>query len=130
MCSTRPTSLNSSGHRRGYYYYWCRSDFFRSLSSAGRYCRSDLSRGLSSAGRYWLRRCRARCWYVPSGLTIEATSKPLQLIGSIAAGLQASIGNAAAGSLFALAQSIAMGGGVPAVITYVGGVGAGAAVVI
>lgn len=106
MCSTRP-SLNNSGHRRSYYCYLCRSDFFR---------------GLSSARRYWLRRCRAHCWYVPSCITTEATSKPLQLIGSIAAGLQASIGNVAAGSLFALAQSIA--GGVPAVITYVGGVGA------
>jgi len=48
--------------------------------------------------------------------------------GSIAAGVQAGIGaNVAAGSLFAVAQSIAMGGGVPAVISAVGGLGAGAA---
>ncbi len=42
--------------------------------------------------------------------------------------MQAGIGaNVAAGSLFAVAQSIAMGGGVPAVISAVGGLGAGAA---
>ncbi len=55
------------------------------------------------------------------------TSKPLELIGSIAAGMQAGIGNVAAGSLFAAAQSMAMGGGIPAVVSAVGGVGAGAA---
>jgi hypothetical protein len=49
-------------------------------------------------------------------------------IGSIAAGVQTSIGaNVAAGSLFAVAQSIAMGGGVPAAITAVSSLGAGAA---
>ena len=62
-----------------------------------------------------------------SCLTIEATSKPLELIGSIAAGMQAGIGNVVAGSLFATAQSVAMGGGVPAVISAIGGMGAGAA---
>ena len=112
MSSTRP-SLNSSGHRRRYHCWWCRPDSFR---------------GPRHAGRYWLRRCRAPCWYVPSRLTIEGTSKPLEPIGSIAAGVQAGIGaNVAAGSLFAVAQSIAMGGGVPAVISAVGGLGAGAA---
>ena len=53
--------------------------------------------------------------------------KPLEPIGSIAAGLQAGIGNVAAGSLFAAAQSMAMGGGIPAVVSAVGGLGAGAA---
>ena len=41
--------------------------------------------------------------------------------------MQAGIGNVAGGSLFAAAQSIAMGGGVPAVVSAVGGMGAGAA---
>jgi hypothetical protein len=51
----------------------------------------------------------------------------LEPIGSIAAGLQAGIGNVVAGSLFAAAQSAAMGGGVSAVVSAVGGLGAGAA---
>lgn len=51
----------------------------------------------------------------------------MEPIGSMAAGVQAGIGNVAAGSLFALGQSIAMGGGVPAIITAVGGVSVGAA---
>jgi hypothetical protein len=54
-----------------------------------------------------------------------------QHIGSIAAGLQAGIGNVAAGSLFAAAQSVAMGGMLTGVLTGVGtafgGAGAGAA---
>lgn len=54
----------------------------------------------------------------------------MELIGSIAAGLQAGIGNVAAGSLFAAAQSIAMGGGVPAAVSAVGGMGAGAAAAV
>jgi hypothetical protein len=111
MSSTRP-SLNSSGHRHSCHCYRCRPHSFP---------------GPRTAGRCWLRRCRAHCRYVPSRLTIEATPKPLELIGSIAAGLQASIGNVVAGSLFAALQSIAMGGGVPAAITAVGGLGAGAA---
>ena len=42
--------------------------------------------------------------------------------------MQAAIGNVAAGSAFAVAQSIAMGGAIPVAITAVGaGVGAGAA---
>ena len=50
------------------------------------------------------------------------------LQGSIAAGLQAGIGNVAAGSLFAMAQGVAMGGAIPAVFTAFGaGVGAAAA---
>jgi hypothetical protein len=45
----------------------------------------------------------------------------------MAAGIQASIGNVAAGSLFAAAQSIGMGGGVPAAVSAVAGLGAAAA---
>jgi len=41
--------------------------------------------------------------------------------------VQAGIGNVVAGSMFATAQSIAMGGAVPAVVSAVGGMGAGAA---
>ena len=59
--------------------------------------------------------------------TIEAASKPFELLGSIAAGIQAGIGNVVVGSLFATAQSVAMGGAVPAVISAAGGMGAGAA---
>ncbi|KAG6873822.1 hypothetical protein C0992_008369, partial [Termitomyces sp. T32_za158] len=44
---------------------------------------------------------------------------------SIAAAVQALIGNVASGSLFALLQSIAMGGAVPAVFSFIGGVIAG-----
>jgi hypothetical protein len=112
MSSPRP-SLNSSGHRCRYHCHWRRPDSFR---------------GSRNVGRYWLQHYRARCWYVPSRLTIEGTSKPLEPIGSIAATLQAGIGaNVAAGSLFAVAQSVAMGGGIPAAISAVGGLGAGAA---
>ena len=39
----------------------------------------------------------------------------------MAAGIQAGIGNVAAGSLFAIAQSIGAGGAVPAVFTAIGG---------
>jgi hypothetical protein len=92
-----------------------------SLDISGHWCRPDSFRGPRNVGRYWLRRCRARCWYVPSRLTIEATSKHLEPIGSIAATLQAGIGNVAAGSIFAGAQSMAMGGGVPAAVSAVGG---------
>jgi hypothetical protein len=42
------------------------------------------------------------------------------LVGSIAAGLQAGIGNVAAGSLFAAAQSVAMGGALSGAVTAVG----------
>ncbi|KAI9441746.1 hypothetical protein H4582DRAFT_2073887 [Lactarius indigo] len=40
--------------------------------------------------------------------------------GSVAAGIQAGIGNVAAGSLFAAAQSVAMGGTLSGVVTAVG----------
>lgn len=48
----------------------------------------------------------------------------------MAAGMQAGIGNVVAGSLFATAQSVGMGGAVPGVVTAVGGgvSGIGAAV--
>ena len=55
----------------------------------------------------------------------------MNTLGSMAAGVQAGIGNVAAGSLFATAQSVGMGGAIPAVVTAVGagvaGVGAVAA---
>jgi hypothetical protein len=62
--------------------------------------------------------------------TIEAASKPFELLGSIAAGMQAGIGNVVVGSLFATAQSVAMGGAVPAAVSAAGGMGAGAAAAI
>jgi hypothetical protein len=76
-------------------------------------CRHDAHRGPHrgprSAGGYRLQPCWARCWYVPLVRhTIEATPKRFELLGSIAAGIQSGIGNVAAGSLFALAQSLAM----------------------
>ena len=49
-----------------------------------------------------------------------------ELLGSIAAGVHACIGNVAAGSAFAVAQSIAIGGAIPAVVMIIGArVGAG-----
>ena len=60
----------------------------------------------------------------------KVASNPPELLGSIAAGIQAGIGNVAAGSAFAVAQSIGMGGAIPAVVTAVGatfGAGVGAA---
>lgn len=44
------------------------------------------------------------------------------MLGTLAAGIQSSIGNVAAGSLFATAQSVAMGGGIPILWTICGGV--------
>jgi hypothetical protein len=56
----------------------------------------------------------------------------MSLSGTAAAGIQAGIGNVVAGSLFATAQSIAMGGAVPLAVTAAGagitGVTAAAAV--
>ncbi|KAJ7282728.1 hypothetical protein C8J57DRAFT_50365 [Mycena rebaudengoi] len=45
--------------------------------------------------------------------------------GTLAASLQAGIGNVAAGSLFATAQSVAMGGAVPTIANAVVGIGLG-----
>ena len=42
------------------------------------------------------------------------------LVGTLAAGAQAGIGNVVAGSVFATAQSVAMGGALPGVITAAG----------
>lgn len=42
--------------------------------------------------------------------------------GTLAAGLQSSIGNVAAGSLFAAAQGAAMGAGIPLLAQTIGGV--------
>ena len=43
------------------------------------------------------------------------------MLGSLAAGLQAGIGNVAAGSLFATAQATAMGAGIPVLAQTIGG---------
>lgn len=43
-------------------------------------------------------------------------------LGTLAAGIQAGIGNVAAGSLFAAAQGAAMGAGIPVLANVVGGV--------
>jgi hypothetical protein len=45
------------------------------------------------------------------------TSSPSEQLGSIAAGMQAGIGNVVAGSLFSAAQSIAMGGALAGFVT-------------
>ena len=44
------------------------------------------------------------------------------MLGTLAAGIQAGIGNVAAGSLFAAAQGAAMGAGIPVLANVVGGV--------
>jgi hypothetical protein len=43
------------------------------------------------------------------------------MVGTLAAGMQATIGNVAAGSLFATAQATAMGAGVPVLAQAIGG---------
>jgi hypothetical protein len=53
------------------------------------------------------------------GMIRSAHTNKLELVGSIAAGVQAGIGNVVAGSLFAIAQSIAMGGAIPAAISAI-----------
>ena len=53
------------------------------------------------------------------GIIRSAHTNKLELVGSIAAGVQAGIGNVVAGSLFAGAQSVAMGGALPGAITAV-----------
>jgi hypothetical protein len=56
----------------------------------------------------------------------EVESNASELLGTVAAGIQAGIGNVAVGSAFAAAQSIAMGGAIPTVISAVSaGLGAG-----
>ncbi|KAH9980657.1 hypothetical protein BJV74DRAFT_855712 [Russula compacta] len=69
-----------------------------------------------------------------AGLGVIGFSAAGPVAGSIAAGMQAGIGNVAAGSLFATAQSVAMGGAVPGAVTAVGsgfsGIAAAAAAVI
>jgi hypothetical protein len=60
----------------------------------------------------------------------EVASNTVERQGTLAALIQALIGNVAAGSAFAIAQSIAMGGAVPAVVSAICaalGVGVGAA---
>jgi hypothetical protein len=68
--------------------------------------------------------------FPPVRPTIEAASKPFEPLGSIAAGMQAGIGNVVVGSLFATAQSVAMGGAVPAAVSAAGGAAGAAGAVI
>ena len=57
---------------------------------------------------------------------VALASNRLKLLGGIAAGIQAGIGNVAAGGLFAVVQGIAIGAAIPVpVMAVVGGVGAG-----
>ena len=56
---------------------------------------------------------------------VPATLLCYRILGGIAAGLQAGIGNVAAGGLFATAQGIAMGAGIPALVQVVGGAASG-----
>ncbi|PCH38591.1 hypothetical protein WOLCODRAFT_64885 [Wolfiporia cocos MD-104 SS10] len=49
----------------------------------------------------------------PLALVVVGFSAAGPVAGSIAAGIQACIGNVAAGSLFAVCQSVAMGGAIP-----------------
>ncbi|KAH9046770.1 hypothetical protein EDB84DRAFT_1464251 [Lactarius hengduanensis] len=61
----------------------------------------------------------------PALLGLIGFSAAGPVVGTAAAAIQAGIGNVAAGSLFATAQSVAMGGSIPTVITAIGaGVGA------
>ena len=43
------------------------------------------------------------------------------MVGTLAAGIQSTIGNVAAGSLFATAQATAMGAGIPVLANAIGG---------
>ncbi|KAF9785311.1 hypothetical protein BJ322DRAFT_823627 [Thelephora terrestris] len=63
-------------------------------------------------------------------LNVVGFSAAGPVAGSLAAGLQATIGNVAAGSLFATAQATAMGAGVPVLAQGVGGVFTGVAAMV
>jgi hypothetical protein len=56
----------------------------------------------------------------PAVLGVVGFSAAGPVAGTLAASIQAGIGNVVAGSLFATAQSVAMGGAVPAAITAIG----------
>ncbi|KAI9465363.1 hypothetical protein BJY52DRAFT_1221020 [Lactarius psammicola] len=61
----------------------------------------------------------------PAALGVVGFSAAGPVAGTMAAGIQAGIGNVVAGSLFATAQSVAMGGAIPAVVSAAGaGLGA------
>ncbi|KAH9067535.1 hypothetical protein EDB87DRAFT_3643 [Lactarius vividus] len=64
-----------------------------------------------------------------AGLGVVGFSAAGPVAGTMAAGIQAGIGNVAAGSLFATAQSVAMGGAIPSIITAIGA-GLGGVVVL
>jgi len=56
----------------------------------------------------------------PAALGVVGFSALGPVAGTLAASIQAGIGNVVAGSLFATAQSVAMGGAIPAAITAIG----------
>ena len=62
---------------------------------------------------------------VPTALATVGFTSAGVVGGSVAAGMQASVGNVVAGSAFSVCQSIAMGGSVPTVISAVSGVTTG-----
>ncbi|EPS97649.1 hypothetical protein FOMPIDRAFT_1024943 [Fomitopsis schrenkii] len=62
----------------------------------------------------------------PAALGLVGFTSIGPVAGSMAAAMQSSIGNVAAGSLFATAQSISMGGAIPTIVSGIGGLtGAG-----
>ncbi|KAK0451103.1 adaptin N terminal region-domain-containing protein [Armillaria borealis] len=63
----------------------------------------------------------------PAALGIVGFSAAGPVAGTLAALIQSSIGNVAAGSAFAVAQSIAMGGAIPTTVYAASGVAAGVA---
>jgi hypothetical protein len=62
---------------------------------------------------------------VPTALATVGFTSAGVVGGSVAAGMQASIGNVVAGSAFAVCQSIAMGGSIPTAVSAVSGVTTG-----
>lgn len=62
---------------------------------------------------------------VPTALATVGFTSAGVVGGSVAAGMQASVGNVVAGSAFSVCQSIAMGGSVPTVVSAVSGVTTG-----
>ena len=62
---------------------------------------------------------------VPTALTTVGFTSAGVVGGSVAAGMQASIGNVVAGSAFSVCQSIAMGGSIPTAVSAVSGVTTG-----
>lgn len=99
-------------------------DRHRSRCSGRRHCYTFAR--TSRARDSWVQLRRPCCWYVP--LNVHSSLKHTKLTalnqpftGSIAAYIQAGIGNVAVGSAFAGAQAAAMGAGVPFFGQAIGG---------